>query len=106
MKVNCSNCGYEFDGEISKDFLGWHSLCPECGCSFDVDAPDDMANTLYIEGRRSGYSADSCGRTMTVGELIDYLSYYERNAKVYIKNDNGYTYGNIDEHSFEEDFIV
>lgn len=37
MKLNCLNCGYEFDGSISKDKLGWHSNCPKCECSFDVD---------------------------------------------------------------------
>lgn len=37
MKLKCLHCEYEFDGAISWDELGWHSLCPECGCSFDVD---------------------------------------------------------------------
>lgn len=40
MKLNCLHCGHEFDGSITKDELGWHSSCPECGCSFDVDVPD------------------------------------------------------------------
>lgn len=37
MKLKCLHCGYEFDGSIEKDELDWHSSCPECGCSFDVD---------------------------------------------------------------------
>ena len=57
---------------------------------------------LYIEGRRNGYGPDRCGRTMTVAELIDYLSQFDEELPVYLSNDQGYTYGNIDEDSFEE----
>ena len=39
MKLKCLNCGHEFEGCISLDALGWHSLCPECEGSFDVDVP-------------------------------------------------------------------
>lgn len=40
MKLKCLQCEHEFDGSISKDKLGWHGTCPECGGSFDVDVPD------------------------------------------------------------------
>lgn len=59
---------------------------------------------LYLEGRRNGYAPDQCGRTMTVGELISFLEQFDEDAEVFIKNDNGYTYGNIVEQSFEEDY--
>lgn len=39
MRLNCLNCGHEFDGSITKDNLGWHSSCPNCNGSFDVDVP-------------------------------------------------------------------
>ena len=39
---------------------------------------------------------------MTVAELIDYLSQFDEELPVYLSNDQGYTYGNIDEDSFEE----
>lgn len=60
---------------------------------------------LYIEGRRNGYGPDQCGKTMTVGELIAFLQEldYDEDTPIYLKNDNGYTYGNITESSFEED---
>lgn len=57
---------------------------------------------LYIEGRRNGYSSDQCGHTMTVQELIEYLEQFDEDTEIFIKNDGGYTYGNIDETSFEE----
>lgn len=57
---------------------------------------------LYIEGRRNGYSPDQCGRTMTVQELIEYLEQFDGDTEIFIKNDGGYTYGNIDETNFEE----
>ena len=58
----------------------------------------------YIEGRRNGYSTEQCGRTMTVGELINWLEQFDEDTEVYLNNDNGYTYGNITEDSFEEDY--
>ena len=57
---------------------------------------------LFIEGRRTGYSPEQCGRTFTVGELIEYLEQFDEDTPVCLKNDNGYTYGSIDEFSFEE----
>lgn len=57
---------------------------------------------LYIDGRRNGYSPDQCGHTMTVQELIEYLEQFDGDTEIFIKNDGGYTYGNIDETSFEE----
>ena len=63
-----------------------------------------MSNrVVYIEGRRNGYGPDQCGKTMTVRELIDFLEMFDEEAKVYLKNDNGYTYGSVTESSFEED---
>lgn len=56
-------------------------------------------NALYIEGRRSGYSPDDCGKTLTVGELIEILSDFDEDLPVYLRNDNGYTYGNITERT-------
>ena len=50
---------------------------------------------VYIDSRRDGYSPSQCHDTMTVGELIDILSQYDEDQPVYIRNDNGYTYGNI-----------
>lgn len=58
---------------------------------------------VFIDGRRDGYSPDQCGKTMTVGELIAYLEDFDEDAKVYLKNDNGYTYGRITKNSFDED---
>lgn len=58
---------------------------------------------LMIEGRRNGYAPDQCGRTLTVGELIERLREFDEDTEVFLKNDNGYTYGNISWDSFEED---
>lgn len=62
-------------------------------------------NVLFIEGRREGYAVDQIRRTMTVGELIEYLSMFDEDTKVYLNNDNGYTYGSITESSFTVDYI-
>lgn len=62
-----------------------------------------MKNRLCIEGRRNGYSPEQCGETMTVRELIEYLEQFDDDTKVYLSNDNGYTYGNIDNTSFYDE---
>ncbi len=62
-----------------------------------------MKTILTIEGRRNGYAPEQCGKTMTVGELIEFLqTRCDEDMPVYLSNDNGYTYGNIDWMSFEE----
>ena len=59
-------------------------------------------NALYIEGRRSGYAPDDCGKTLTVGELIEILSDFDEDRPVYLRNDNGYTYGSVQMDSVTE----
>ncbi|MEE0412186.1 MAG: hypothetical protein UD273_04945 [Gemmiger sp.] len=39
---------------------------------------------------------------MTVGELVAHLQDYDPDTPVYLSFDNGYTYGGLDERSFEE----
>ena len=60
-------------------------------------------NKLFINGKRNGYSPEQCGRTLTVGELIDILQGYDPDMEVYLKNDNGYTYGSITDYDVYED---
>ena len=60
-----------------------------------------MAN-LFIQNIRNGYGPDQCGSTMTVAELIEFLEQFEEDTKVYISNDNGYTYSPIRESNFFE----
>ena len=58
---------------------------------------------LMIEGRRECYAPNQIYHTMTVGQLIDHLeTYYDRDMPVMLKNDNGYTYGTIQESSMDE----
>ena len=57
---------------------------------------------LAIEAHRTGYSPDQVRYTLTVGKLIGYLSDYDDDTPVYIRNDNGYTYGGISWSDFVE----
>ena len=53
MNLKCLHCETEFEGSISCDQLGWHSACPVCGGSFDVDLPKGhvvMAFTDKVNG--------------------------------------------------------
>ena len=57
---------------------------------------------VFIEGRRDGYTPSQCYETLTVGELIEVLEGYNKDMKVYLINDNGYTYGSISYDSIEK----
>ena len=59
---------------------------------------------ITLETKRDGYAPDQCGSTMTVGELIDYLSQFDEDAKIYYSNDNGYTYGSIKDYQIQENY--
>lgn len=54
-----------------------------------------MKNYLTIETHRDCYSVGQCGKTLTVSELVDYLTQWDDDTPVYFSNDNGYTYGSI-----------
>lgn len=62
MKLSCLQCDHEFEGSISLDELGWHSACPECEGSFDVDVP---------EGRIVMAFADDAEASKDGGRLTD-----------------------------------
>lgn len=57
-------------------------------------------NAVFINGKRNGYAPDQCGETMTVKELIEMLEGYDEDALVFLSNDNGYTYGSINQWDF------
>ena len=59
---------------------------------------------ITLETKREGYAPDQCGNTMTVGELIQYLSQFDEDAKVFYSNDNGYTYGSIKDYQIQEEY--
>lgn len=57
---------------------------------------------IIIETTREGYGIDQIKRTMTVGELIDFLSGYDESQPIYLSFDRGYTYGGITEYCIHE----
>lgn len=70
-----------------------------------------MTNLVYLEGKIMGYSIEDLKeKTLTVEELIGMLLDCDGDAKVYISNDNGYTYGALndiwDDYEDEEDGVV
>lgn len=58
--------------------------------------------SVYIKSYRTSYYPEYCIDTMTVGELIDFLSGFDENALVYIDNDNRYTFGEVNEDTIYE----
>lgn len=61
---------------------------------------------VKFETSRRGYSAEQAEEyesALTVGELIEVLSQYDKNKKVFFSNDDGYTYGSITEDCIDEE---
>lgn len=57
---------------------------------------------LILHTHRYGYGTDQIRRTMTVGELIEFLQDLDPDMPVYTGHDNCYTYGPVMEDMFEE----
>lgn len=57
---------------------------------------------LILDTFREGYGTDQIKKTMTVGELIGFLSDFDEDTPVYLGFDNRYTYGGITEGRFEQ----
>lgn len=55
-------------------------------------------NALFIDARRTLYSVDQYCKTLTAGELIALLEQHDEDTPVFLRFDNGYTYGSISEH--------
>ncbi len=62
-----------------------------------------MEKLLYQTFRES-YGIDQVRQTMTVGELIEFLTNYDADTPIYLSFDRGYTYGGITDDRFEEDY--
>jgi len=63
---------------------------------------------IIIEAKREGYSieqAENEREAITVGELMQMLEGFDEGTKVYISNDNGYTYGSVTEYRIREDWV-
>ena len=58
---------------------------------------------LIMEAERTGYSIDQIRQTMTVGDLIAFLSDYDEDTPIYTSQDNGYTFGGIEYNNFREE---
>lgn len=63
-----------------------------------------MNRKIFINGKREGYSTEQCGETLTVRKLIELLEEnFEDDDRVYLRNDNGYTYGSITEYDINDE---
>ena len=63
-----------------------------------------MKCSIYFDTNRIAYSPDQIKNTLTVQDIIDIFSEFDPEARVYFRNDGGYTYGNISHQDIEEDW--
>lgn len=60
---------------------------------------------ILLNTKRTGYSIKQVldkTSTLTVQELIDYLSDFDPESPILFSNDNNYTFGEIKKYSFDE----
>ena len=63
---------------------------------------------IIFEAKREGYTieqAENEREAITVGELMRLLEDFDEDTKVYISNDNSYTYGSVTEYRIREDWV-
>lgn len=104
MNLKCLQCEHEFEGSICYDELGWHSGCPECGGSFDVDVPDGhivMAFCTKIDGDNPYVNFTN---NLKDASIISYYAFSSRKEflkkweeKVYDENPDGMWYWIIED---------
>lgn len=64
-----------------------------------------MKDTLFFYASRDAYSASDCiEKTMTVGDLLDFLQDFDEETPIVLNFDSGYTYGFINESRFEVEY--
>ena len=64
-----------------------------------------MERIITIDTRRSDYSVkEAADDSITVEELIEELRYLPGDCKVVFKNDNGYTYGYIQDRDIDSEY--
>ena len=58
------------------------------------------AKVITLETKRTGYSVNQVvDKTITVGELRDYLEEFDEDDFIMFSNDNGYTFGEITDNA-------
>ena len=73
----CLSCGAasRFTGAFN-DELGWHTVCPECESSYDIDIEDH----LVPDGKRVGYNGGKqgivCGNNAADAPKYSDIRYY------------------------------
>lgn len=69
----------------------------------EFEEDEELQNAVecvFVRGNRDAYGPDQIeDNTITVGELIEILDQYDENLKVFLRNDNGYTFGSISNNS-------
>lgn len=80
MKVVCLQCGHRFQFTgASLDEIGWHTLCPSCNGSFDIDIEEYLVpegtKVKMIEGG-IGIVDGNDSETCDVDDVFDNINYY------------------------------
>lgn len=86
-KFTCRSCDHEFNGILHHDDLGWHTACPKCGASLDIDVPmgrivmafaDDSNPEEDAENFTDSFPGKSIRTYYTFNTVDDFRTTWER----------------------------
>lgn len=94
---NLKNWAYIVAGTEDGLVAPLEESCKECKEKKIQEEIENPTTCVFIEGRSDSYGANYLvDRTVTVEELIDVLEGFDKDLKVFIRNDRGYTFGLVD----------
>lgn len=97
MRLKCLQCGHEFEGSISKDKLGWHSSCPKCQGSFDVDIPNGRIIMAFADDvDYDNFTNDFTGENVLEYYVFDTPKEFIKNWRKKVKNPDSMWYWVLD----------
>ena len=71
--------------------------------NLDEVEDDDDDHYVVLETSRTKYSPEEVKNTSTIGEMIAELTMFSEDSLIILSNDNGYTYGYINESTISQD---
>ena len=101
-ELNCDTSKIEYDeADIITEFdvarISRVTNAPTSDIIDMLQETEPMCECVFINTSREGYEPRQCPATLSVGELRSILAQYDDDMPVYLRNDNGYTFGSIGE---------
>lgn len=75
MKLQCKQCGHEYEGAISKTENGWTGHCPQCRQHFPVQVPQGRIIMAFVDDRNPDYDGEHFTDNFTGVDILHYFAF-------------------------------